>query len=135
MNELQSKLLKTGLLVAGTFFIDGMIHKFFTSPFEPSYYFMVKMLVVGILGFIMFGIDMSYPKIALFTTIFVLVFSLYYRLFELVNDFPIGYVAPEFILFGKHFASNLAKAILWTITHSLAFFIPSMLIKELIGDD
>jgi len=78
----------------------------------------------------MFQKPLSLMRVAFFALIFLLVFSAYYRFFELFTNLPFGKRAPDVLIFGLTFSSNLAKAMIWGSVHYLAYFIPSYIILK-----
>ncbi|MAH46030.1 hypothetical protein CMI37_09370 [Candidatus Pacearchaeota archaeon] len=129
------RLVKSILATLGVLLLDGIVHAFYTQPFETWFYFVVKVLVVYILMYIMFGQEITFLRVVGFAAIFMIFFSLYYRFFELLGSLPVGYRAPDIILFGRTFNSNVSKAIGWTIIHMGAFIISSLTVEKIVGDN
>ncbi|MAH46028.1 hypothetical protein CMI37_09360 [Candidatus Pacearchaeota archaeon] len=128
------RFVKSILATLGVLLIDALIHAFYTHPFETWFYFVVKVLVVYILMYIMFGQEITFLRVVGFAAIFMVIFTIYYRLFELFNNFPIGYRAPDIVIFGRTFGSNVSKAIGWTIIHMSVFIASALSVEKIVGE-
>mgnify|MGYP003145331711 CR=1 FL=1 len=128
-----NRILKSAFIAVGALLIDLFIHLFFTEPFETPLYFMLKYVIVYILAYAMlFDDKISYTELIAYTIIFVIVWSLYYRLFEFFTNITFGTRAPAFVFGNTIYASNISKAVGWTLVHGAAFFIPAFICKKFI---
>ena len=122
---------KIGLsLVIGLFslIIDYIFHVVATSPMETYYYFLIKFLLASTAVFIV----LSFKKITIVKSlvasfIFMLIFSSYYRVYEIFSFLPFGYRVP--ITFGSD--SLIIAGISFSIVHTLTLFIPLIIALKL----
>jgi hypothetical protein len=105
---------------------------FFTSPFETSFYFLVKALLVFILELYLFSRRNIDVYNIFFTSLsFMFLFSFYYRSLELITGIHFGARVPDIIFGNKKilFSKNpYLSAIIWAIVHFFANFIPNLFV-------
>ena len=116
---------KAGIVALIAVGIDFIFHFFFTSPMESFQYFVVKALVVFVVAFFMFKKSVDLKRALTFSTIFVIIFGVYYRLTEVVEGNGWLSRVPDIHLgtFSVTSADPLMAGLVWGLFHGSFFLI------------
>jgi hypothetical protein len=120
-------------LLAGL--LDSIFHFIYTTPFETWFYFVVKIALLIPISYYLLGyknVD-KYPiyYASIGALIFMITFSIYYRINEYVREKPFGSRVPDIKIFEKNiiYSDNMiTSTIIWGIAHFFAYFIPASIL-------
>ena len=119
------KINKVALLVSIIYvLIDILFHYYYTTPFETSIYFILKVIIAYFVT--LWVLKSNKPFIGGMIVSFII--SLYYRLFELIQKLNFGVRAPDINFIDR---SNIFLfALIWFMFHALAYYSAYVLIKK-----
>ena len=124
--DIKDALKWASFIAIGTLILDLVFHVVYTSPFETGYYFLAKyilILVSGTLLYTLYGIT-PYTVLA-HSAVFVISFSIYYRLTEVLFSIPFGGRVPDILSVTFSEQPGLSS-FLWGVVHSVAVGIPAI---------
>jgi len=93
-------LMKSFFTVIVALSIDAIFHTVYTTTPETTIYFMIKTVSIFSLSYWYFT-KLQRNQFWIPALIHVLIFSIYYRFFELIKGLEFLYRSPDVILFGK----------------------------------
>lgn len=110
--------------------LDILFHYFFTEPFETWVYFISKTLLLIVISYYLITLTDSSVGLrsAIGSIIFVVVFSLYYRVVEQIYSKGFGSRVPDIKFAGKvinYHDDMIASTFIWGLVHFFAYFVPS----------
>ena len=127
------KIVQKSLILASVALaIDFIFHYFYSSPMETLTYFLVKFVLVFLIGLWVFKKN-TVTSLVIGTVVFVAIFAGYYRVWEFLYGYSFGYRVPDIILGGKVVSWEEMPSIvtlIWAIIHGTAFGIPAYFIHK-----
>ena len=127
---------KIAPIILGTMMIDGIFHLFFTTPFETSDYFQAKALISGSIAYILFRNPLNPPSLIEMTLGalgFMVFFSIWYRIFEVMFGIPFGGRVPTIDLGFVNTSGRevgILSSVIWGLVHWSAFFLSVLLVEK-----
>jgi hypothetical protein len=136
----QQQLWSIAFVVLSAVGIDSTIHALFTAPFEWSYYWVFKAIAGTSAVLWMLSQRLTTSSILVSSVFFASIISLWYRSIEVVwyilkgGNAVLGSHVPSFVLHSHRvdYADHpVLSALLWAITHTSAFAIPSFVLQHM----
>lgn len=128
-----NKIVKNSLILASVALaIDFIFHYFYSAPMETFTYFLVKFVLVFLIGLWVFKKDTT-TSLVIGTVVFVSIFAGYYRAWEFLYGYSFGYRVPDIILSGKIISWEEMPSVvtlIWAIIHGVAFALPAYIIGD-----
>ena len=139
-------LWSVAFVVLGAIGIDSTVHTLFTSPQEETWYWIFKAFAGSAATLWMLGQGLTTRSIATACVFFAGIISVWYRSIEVLWKVLFGLPRQQKGVLGGHtprfiFGTNVIDfqnnpvllTLLWAITHTSAFAIPSLILKHLRG--